>query len=187
MLFLALGAWSCSEAHLFNNDEKQSDAARALGAAEYAVGLRTGERGTYVVAEEGGGGAVNANRPARGAWETFTLRDLNGGALQHGDEVALRSTDGHCERPLYLRYDRDDPQWWDVLVQELLASRVNVVMAPRVLPPETGGSSTTSSGRTSPVLVAGAAAASSSAKVSHGPAAARFALTPTPPPSSATT
>jgi hypothetical protein len=28
--------------------------------------------GQYVVAENGGGGAINANRSVRGAWETFT-------------------------------------------------------------------------------------------------------------------
>jgi hypothetical protein len=28
----------------------------------------------YVVAENGGGGVVNANRTAVGAWETFTLQ-----------------------------------------------------------------------------------------------------------------
>lgn len=242
---LTLGALSCSEAHLFSNDgDPQSGAASALGASEYEVALRTLERNTYVVAEAGGGGAVNANRDGRGPWETFTLRDVNGGPLEDGDEVALRTHDSHwlsaeggggstlsakgsgpnawerfvltrdgervtlrtatghylvaeggggdvvnanreapgawetfvlelgapapvdgvrpsdvvllppetngavlgtvtgyemnshcpfgadrCERPLYLEYDRDDPEWWDVLVQELLASRVNVVMA----------------------------------------------------------
>jgi len=30
--------------------------------------------GSYLVAESGGGGAVNANRPALGPWETFRLR-----------------------------------------------------------------------------------------------------------------
>jgi len=34
-----------------------------------------------------------------------------------------------CQLPIYLRYDRDDPEWWDILVQELVASHVNVVMA----------------------------------------------------------
>ncbi len=34
-----------------------------------------------------------------------------------------------CELPLYSRYDRDTPEWWDILVDELLSSRVDVVMA----------------------------------------------------------
>ncbi len=37
--------------------------------------------------------------------------------------------ESHCERPLYASYDRDMPEWWDVLVEELLTSRVNVVLA----------------------------------------------------------
>ena len=245
-----VGAFSCSEAHLFGGDDAQSGTVSGLSTSEFRVALRTTERDLYVVAEGGGGGVVNANRPARGPWETFTLLDFNGGTLEDGDEVALRSDDGHwlsaeggggstlsakgaganawerftlgrdgekvtlrtttghylvaeggggevvnanrtaagpwetfvleldgatppgpgpsngsvraddtvllppvasgptlgtvtgyemnshcpfseahCERPLYLNYDRDDPEWWDVLVQELLASRVNVVMA----------------------------------------------------------
>src|SRR6187549_2492530 len=35
----------------------------------------------------------------------------------------------HCELPLYSSYDRDTPEWWDVLVDELLFSRIDVVMA----------------------------------------------------------
>jgi hypothetical protein len=34
-----------------------------------------------------------------------------------------------CELPLYSPYDRDTPEWWDILVDELLLSRVHVVMA----------------------------------------------------------
>ncbi|HSL81312.1 MAG TPA: S8 family peptidase, partial [Thermoanaerobaculia bacterium] len=41
--------------------------------------------GQYVVAENGGGGVINANRNVAAAWETFTLVDRNGGLLQHGD------------------------------------------------------------------------------------------------------
>jgi hypothetical protein len=244
----ALGALSCSEARVFGDDGSSDGTASALGATEHEVSLRTAERGLYVVAELGGGGVVNANREGRGPWETFTLRDLNGGEVKSGDVVAFRTHDGHwltaeggggskliargegphawekfvidrldeervtletenghylvaeggggsvvnadreaagawetfvlelhgraapglgdgvrpedvvllppetsgptlgtvtgyemnthcpfagdrCERPLYLKYDRDDPEWWDTLVQELLASRVNVVMA----------------------------------------------------------
>jgi len=45
--------------------------------------------GQYVVAENGGGGVVNANRASAGGWETFTLVDRNGGLLQSGDSVNL--------------------------------------------------------------------------------------------------
>ncbi len=51
--------------------------------------------GQYVVAEGGGGGAVNANRPQAGAWETFTLIDKNGSPLMNGDAVNFRTATGH--------------------------------------------------------------------------------------------
>lgn len=51
--------------------------------------------GQYVVAEGGGGGAVNADRSNIGAWETFTLSDLNGGTLEDGDPVAFRTDSGN--------------------------------------------------------------------------------------------
>jgi Domain of unknown function (DUF5010)/DUF5010 C-terminal domain len=35
----------------------------------------------------------------------------------------------NCQTPLYVPYDRNTPRWWDNLVEELLASRVHVVMA----------------------------------------------------------
>lgn len=50
--------------------------------------------GQFVAAESGGGSAVNANRSGAGPWETYTLVDLNGAALQHGDLVRLRTWDG---------------------------------------------------------------------------------------------
>jgi hypothetical protein len=119
------------------------------------VSLRTAN-GHFVVAELGGGEVVNANREAAGPWESFVLelgapvQSGGSGDVRPDDAVLLPPvaagptlgtitgyemnspcpfSDAHCERPLYLRYDRDDPEWWDVLVQELLASRVNVVMA----------------------------------------------------------
>ena len=51
--------------------------------------------GYFVVAEGGGGGVVNANRGAIGPWETFTLIDLNGGALESGDLVNIQSVGGY--------------------------------------------------------------------------------------------
>jgi hypothetical protein len=47
--------------------------------------------GHYVVAENGGGGEVNANRQFPGSWERFTLIDWNAGVLSHGDVVSLRA------------------------------------------------------------------------------------------------
>lgn len=244
---------ACSDASS-SYDDAVSNSAGVAG--ERPAAVRTESKARYLVAELGGGGAVNANRPARGAWESFTLVDLNGGALRDGDFVQLRSADGHylcaegggggelvadrtnggawetfrierldgaadissgdrvafrassghylvaelgggdvaranrpsrgawetfvielgaatggsagsnvppedvtlvlptprgtvlgtvfgyemdspcpfadtskCELPLYLDYNRNNPEWWDVQVQELLASRVNVVMA----------------------------------------------------------
>src|SRR4051812_38042801 len=51
----------------------------------YTVTFKTAVTGQYVSAENGGGGDVNANRAAAQGWETFTINDLNGGALQNGD------------------------------------------------------------------------------------------------------
>ena len=67
----------------------------APGATTRALTLQTAVAGQFVSAENGGGGALNANRPTASTWETFTLYDLNGGALQSGDLVALGTLDGH--------------------------------------------------------------------------------------------
>jgi len=48
-----------------------------------------GGGGNYVVAENGSGDYVNANRPTVGPWETFGLVDFNGGGVQHGDAVSF--------------------------------------------------------------------------------------------------
>jgi hypothetical protein len=39
------------------------------------------------------------------------------------------SSPSFCEAPIYTSYDRNTPAWWDILVDEHLSSRVNVVMA----------------------------------------------------------
>jgi subtilisin family serine protease len=54
------------------------------------ISLRA-QTGHYVVAEGSGGREVLANRTAIGAWERFTLVDLNDGALNSGDYVYLRA------------------------------------------------------------------------------------------------
>ena len=37
----------------------------------------------WVCAEGGGGQIVKADRTSAGAWETFTISDVNGGSVQH--------------------------------------------------------------------------------------------------------
>ncbi|GET40719.1 C39 family peptidase [Microseira wollei] len=58
------------------------------------VTFKTFEKNKYVVAEGGGGSTVNANRDVAGPWENFTLIDLNGGSLNNGDVVNIRSQNG---------------------------------------------------------------------------------------------
>jgi murein DD-endopeptidase MepM/ murein hydrolase activator NlpD len=63
-------------------------------ARHISVTLRS-SRGGFVVAENGGGGIVNANRNEAREWETFTLLDLNDGELENGDEVNIRTINGN--------------------------------------------------------------------------------------------
>jgi hypothetical protein len=65
------------------------------GATTRPLTLRTAIGGQFVTAEHGGGGDVHASGPAASTWETFTLIDLNGGSLQDGDLVHLKTLDGH--------------------------------------------------------------------------------------------
>lgn len=60
----------------------------------YQVNLQA-YNGQYVVAEGDGGGAINANRDWARAWETFTLIDINGGQLVHGDEIGIKTGSGY--------------------------------------------------------------------------------------------
>jgi chitinase len=64
------------------------------GLAIPGVHLRTALGGRYVGARNNGGGEVIATATAAQAWETFTLDDLNGGALASGDSVTLRAGNG---------------------------------------------------------------------------------------------
>ena len=48
----------------------------------------------YVTAEGGGGGVINANRAVASGWETFTILDINGGALMSGDLVYIKALYG---------------------------------------------------------------------------------------------
>jgi hypothetical protein len=67
--------------------------APSTGTAKRVVNLKT-SNGRFMVAEQGGGAVVNANRDAAGPWEAFTLVDLNGGELADGDKVALQAMNG---------------------------------------------------------------------------------------------
>ncbi len=48
----------------------------------------------YLSAKDGGGSTLTAGSKAVGAAETFTLTDLDGGALTSGDEVRLAASGG---------------------------------------------------------------------------------------------
>jgi hypothetical protein len=79
--------------HVDGGSGATSEAALA-GPTRRAITLKTAVRGTYVVAENGGGGVVNANREVASTWETFTLHDLDGGDLVSGDLVWLAALNG---------------------------------------------------------------------------------------------
>jgi hypothetical protein len=63
-----------------------------LGTA-YTINLQS-FLGYYVCTEGGGGREVVANRTAPYSWETFTLFDVNGGALESGDTVFIQGPGG---------------------------------------------------------------------------------------------
>src|SRR3954463_11345740 len=68
----------------------EPDSAMPLGAGiSYPVTFRTVVGSNYLCAENGGGGEVDATRTSAQAWETFTLHDVNSGALQDGDVITL--------------------------------------------------------------------------------------------------
>jgi hypothetical protein len=51
--------------------------------------------GAYVSAADGGGGVVYVNAPQVGSWESLTIIDRNGGALNSGDQINILTHDGH--------------------------------------------------------------------------------------------
>jgi hypothetical protein len=57
------------------------------------VWLRASD-GHYLTAVGGGGGAVTADRQTPAAWETFTIRTLEGGLVLPGDRVNIWTADG---------------------------------------------------------------------------------------------
>ena len=58
------------------------------------VSFRTTVQGTFVGAQNNGGGAVVATATAAQGWETFSLIDSNGGSLDSGDSVFIRAGNG---------------------------------------------------------------------------------------------
>ena len=66
----------------------------ATPATEWTVSFKT-TNNYYMVAENGGGYYVNANRTAIGPWETFTLYDWDGGNIEDGDFVGIRTWNGN--------------------------------------------------------------------------------------------
>lgn len=62
--------------------------------------------GQFVKAIEGGGGPIIADAPQALTWERFTLVDVNGGNLQSGDAVGLRTLTGH-----FVTADRNTATW----------------------------------------------------------------------------
>lgn len=63
-------------------------------ARHFSINLKS-INGNFVVAENGGGERVNANRPNAKEWETFILLDLNEGELETGDAVAFKTHNGN--------------------------------------------------------------------------------------------
>ncbi len=84
--------------------------------------------GPYVVAEQGGGGVVNANRKVASVWERFVLVDLNGGALEDGDSIQLRTYNGKYvtveggENGV-VRANRDKGLAWEIFRVERVAGK----------------------------------------------------------------
>jgi hypothetical protein len=73
----------------------------------YTVNFQA-QSGHYVVAENNGGTYMNADRGSAGSWETFELEDDNGGDLESGDLVYIRTGGGYyvsqtCFAPFQLR------------------------------------------------------------------------------------
>ncbi|MBC7658404.1 MAG: chitinase [Chitinophagaceae bacterium] len=65
------------------------------GALAISVNLKTVGTGQFLTAENGGGNVLNANRWGAQGWEEFKLIDKNGGALQNGDFVYIRTVNGN--------------------------------------------------------------------------------------------
>ena len=58
------------------------------------IHLRASDGTHYLAAENGGGGAVFADRSVPGLWETFAVAAIDGGPALDHDRVAFRTSDG---------------------------------------------------------------------------------------------
>lgn len=58
------------------------------------VSFKTVLGSRYVGAQNNGGGAVTATATSAQAWEKFTIDDVNGGALQSGDQIFIQAGTG---------------------------------------------------------------------------------------------
>lgn len=67
----------------------------AVGPTSHTATLRTLDTSQYLSATNGGGSSLDAASNIAGAFETFTLTDLDGGMLTDGDAVHVAAADGH--------------------------------------------------------------------------------------------
>jgi hypothetical protein len=97
---------------------------------ERTISLVT-HNGMLVVAENGGGSIVNANRIQAAPWEKFALVDCNGGALEDGDEVLLRARNGSYVRAegggVMLAARSDAPHAWATFTLVKVGGRGRIV------------------------------------------------------------
>lgn len=88
--FLGFGVAACSGTSADYEGLSEADQELLIP----GVTLRTNSSNRYVGAQNNGGGAVVATATTAQAWETFTLDDINGGALVSGDTVRIRAGNG---------------------------------------------------------------------------------------------
>lgn len=90
---LAAASAGCVAADTETTEPGEDLSTSALSATQIQVTLQT-YAGNYLVADKGGGAALQAYSLWAKGWETFTLTDLNGGALTSGDLVTLKAQAG---------------------------------------------------------------------------------------------
>ncbi len=96
-------------------------------ARHFSLNLKSAN-GRFVTAENGGGGAVNANRDRATDWEIFTLLDLNEGELNTGDKVAIKTIKGNFFSAINgggdrLLADKNAPGTWETFIIERINYR----------------------------------------------------------------
>jgi mannan endo-1,4-beta-mannosidase len=87
-----LAAVGCSSSKSVGVDP--GSAAATSSAVVHKVTLQAVASTKYVVAMKGGGGAVDVTSATASGFETFTLYDLNGGALVDGDAIEIAALNG---------------------------------------------------------------------------------------------